>query len=95
MNATLTSIQHLNWRILLVLLTMFLAGYVTRVVIETLKPIWKDHKQLQKKLKLDTAVREVQRAAAENRAPDQRSKLTIASAILEAEEKAKGRATNR
>ena len=81
MNLIFSSVGTLNWRGLLPLVVVFFAGYVTRVVIEQIKPIWKTHKELRKLQNLESG-------AARDIPPDLRTKVKIASAILNAEHRA-------
>ena len=48
MNLIFSSIGNFNWPGLLSLVVFFFAGYVTRVVIEQIKPIWATQKELRK-----------------------------------------------
>jgi hypothetical protein len=72
----LTSVDSINWPGVASLLVLYFAGYVTRVVIEQIKPIWKTHKELR---------RTQDSAAMRDTPPNLRTKMKIASAILAAE----------
>ena len=86
MNLTLSSVDSFNFSRLASLFVFFFAGYVTRVVIEHIKPIWKTHKEL-RKFKVSSMVRDAESGAADTPA-DLPTKVKVASAILNAERRA-------
>ena len=88
MNLTLSSVDSFNFSRLASLLVFFFAGYVTLVVIEHIKPIWKTHKELRKIQKVSSMVREAESGGADTPA-DLPTKVEVASAILNAERRAK------
>jgi hypothetical protein len=88
MNLIFSSVGNLNWRGLFALVVFFFAGYVTRVVIEQIKPIWKTHKELRKIQNFASMVHDAESGAAPDTPPDVRTKVKVASAILNAEYRA-------
>jgi len=81
----LTSVDSINWPGVASLLVLYFAGYVTRVVIEQIKPIWKTHKELRRVQKVASTVQDQESAATRDTPPNLRTKVKVASAILSAE----------